>query len=80
MTPYERAGAALADATHLFIAAGAGASADSGMLVFSQGRYIRKNLGYCDLPSNICRNIMHSTRTGFETSFLDPLCLDVKYA
>ena len=36
MTPYERAGAALADATHLVIAAGAGASADSGMLVFSQ--------------------------------------------
>ena len=52
MTPYERAGAALADATHLVVAAGAGASADSGMLVFSQGRYIRKNLGYCDLPSN----------------------------
>ena len=39
-TPYERAGAALADATHIYIAAGAGASADSGMLVFSQGQFI----------------------------------------
>ena len=37
---YERAGAALADATHIYIAAGAGASADSGMLVFSQGQFI----------------------------------------
>ena len=43
MTPYERTGAALADATHIFIAAGAGASADSGMLVFSQGaKHIRR--------------------------------------
>ena len=56
MTPYERAGAALADATHLVVAAGAGASADSGMLVFSQGRYIRKNLGYCDLRSAVSKN------------------------
>ena len=33
---YERAGCALAAATHLVVAAGAGASADSGMLVFAQ--------------------------------------------
>ena len=34
--PCERAGSALAAATHIVVAAGAGASADSGTLVFAQ--------------------------------------------